>query len=254
MTFYSGKFMKAKSRWKFTLVLLLGGLVSAQAAMNIEWGTPLMNDPLYDSYGDPMTDDFIWQLGVFADNAGNQVDPNSIDPASWADYWVIFDQADFDTTSPFSPAVLGSATIQNDGTSSSSYAPASFDFSGMDAYVWAFKTDQDYKWGLEWLIYRSEDWTMPTDPTTPPDPEAEWINVDLAQTDIPLWGNQNGVIDADTGNLSYASNPQLYQPIDNDLLQSYTVIPEAKTYVAGALLLMLGAFHLWSKKRQIVLA
>lgn len=229
--------------------------MTAKAAMAIEWGTPLMNDPLYDSKGNQMTDAFTWQLGVFAyqdefDVWHEVADPTTLNPWDFKSNWIVFDQATFDTSSMFAPAVLGSATILDDGTSSSSYGEAGFNFSGMNAYVWAFNT-QNYEYGLEWLIYRSTSWEFPEDPSTPPVLEDEWINVDdLVQSDIPLWGNQNGVVDQDAGDFSYASNPQLYHPLDNDLLQSYTIVPEPGTYAAGILLLGIGGFQWWLRRRK----
>lgn len=232
--------------------------------MVVEWGTPGLDDELYDSHGDAMTSAITWQLGVFGYmdefDVWHVVNPTTLNPWEYKDYWVVFDQANFELSNPLvAPMVQGYATIDDDGYSSYrlSLDPGdTFNFSGLDAYVWAFNT-QNYEYGLEWLIYRGSGlgdepaWTFPEDPTSPPEPEAQWIadDLNLTDSDEPVWGNQNGIYGG-TSKGAVASNPQLYPGYEYQLLQTYTIVPEPGTYAVGVILMGLGALQWWRKKQR----
>ena len=213
--------------------ILLWGMAPARAILIIEWGTPIFSE-LYDSYGNELDDSYTWELGAFDPS----FTPTSSNVELWAANWLVFDQAAYNAGIGY---VAGNVIMNNDGTSTSSYAdPSGYDFQGLDAYIWGYN-NKTYQYGLEWVIFRAEDWTFPViPPDDPPTLEVEWSISDLIESDVPLWGSQLGVI-----GLGYASNPGIYD------LQTYTIVPEPTGIAVGVLLLGAAGFHRWRKSRRI---
>ena len=234
--------------WLAAAAILHAGMIAAMADIKIEWGTN-ENDELYDSYGTKLDSTYSWELGTWADG----FTPTGDNVEAWKDNWITFDLAT-DANGKFNPSngIFGNEELFMLPDGSSSEYPGQYDFRGKDAYIWGYNS-KTYQTGLEWLVFRRDthledkyDWVFPDFPDDdPPQLELEWDVASLTVTDVPLWGNQDGVI-----GLGWASNPKS-GPVDPEvsMLQLYT-IPEPGTYVAGALLVLLAAFHMWRTRRN----
>jgi len=231
--------------------ILLGGVAVSKAVVTIDWGVNF-GDEIYTSDGNLADDAIHWELGAFRDG----FTPNGNNVELWKDYWIVFDIAPFEED-PYNPGQYifqREVQMPNDG-SSVAYPAESWNFKGMTAYVWGFN-DKTYQMGLEWLLYRGEDWVFPDFPTDePPDLDLEWDVAHMTTTDIPVWGavgNPDGPYPGYSTQvgLGWASGP-IYTPGDPEvsLLQLYT-IPEPGTYAVGALMLGAAAFHGWRRRRS----
>jgi hypothetical protein len=130
----------------------------------ISWGTSV-GDILLDSSGSALDAGMIFELGSF----GTFV-PTGTNLDLWAANWKPFDRAvSNDGWSAPAQFVTSYATLQSDGTSSSSPPLPSFTFAtGEQAYFWAYKSSQAFGPGLEWALVTNDatngtadDWKFP---------------------------------------------------------------------------------------------
>ena len=216
--------------------------VPARAEVVFNWGSPVYST-FRDSYGNPLDNTYTFQLGAFDPS----FTPTAGNVTLWAANWKIFDQAGFNV--PFE-VFQSTADMLDDGTSTSAFATAGYDFRGLDAYVWGFKNPSTYGTGMEWVWFRAPSWTFPTtfDPGPPITP-TDWSTSDLVAGDVPLWGRQSTAV-----GLGYASAPGT---AGTYTLQTYTIepgpsaIPEPSTLAVGVLLLTLAFWRRWRSARSV---
>ena len=213
---------------------ILFAAVPARAEVVFNWGSPVYST-FRDSYGNPLTSDYTFQLGAFDPS----FTPTAGNVSLWAANWKVFDQADFNVDFEVFQSTVD---MLDNGTSTSAFAAPGYDFRGLDAYVWGFKTPSTYGEGMEWVWFRAPSWTFPTsfDPGPPVTP-TDWSTSDLVAGDVPLWGRQSTAV-----GLGYASAPGVSGAYT---LQTYTInigpepIPEPSTIFVALVLLALAAWH-----------
>ena len=208
--------------------------VPARAEVVFNWGSPVYST-FRDSYGNPLDASYTFQLGAFDPS----FTPTAGNVALWETNWKVFDQADFNVDFE----TFGSTVdMLDDGTSTSAFAEAGYDFRGLDAYIWGAKSPSTYGTGMEWVWFRAPSWIFPTtfDPGPPITP-TDWSTSDLVAGDVPLWGRQGSAV-----GLGYASAPGVSGAYT---LQTYTIntgpepIPEPSTILVAVLLLALAVWH-----------
>lgn len=213
------------------LFATLGGSTAAMAAQ-INWGSPV-DSVLRDSFGVPLDDNFVVQLGYFESVLGIPFDPSADNATEWADHWKVFDQAAFD---PESGYFTSSALLLADGSSSSPFASTGVNFSNQDAYIWIYNSTTPGPL-TQWFLGRNYSganvWTMPDKPVDCCDnlPPLEWSISDLDSGDVPVYGKQGGT----AGDGEHIDN-------GNYDIQTFTFVPEpssALLVACGGLLLAL---------------
>jgi hypothetical protein len=215
--------------------------VPARAEVVFNWGSPVYST-FRDSFGNPLDASYTFQLGAFDPS----FTPTAGNVSLWSANWKVFDQADFNVDFE---TFASTADMLDNGTSSSAFAEPGYDFRGLDAYIWGFKSPSTYGVGMEWVWFRAPSWTFPTtfDPGPPVTP-TDWSTSDLVAGDVPLWGAQSTAI-----GLGYASAPGVYS------LQTYTItpgpspIPEPSTVLVAALLLALAVWHRRKAARAVAI-
>ena len=214
---------------------ILLAAVPARSEVVFNWGSPVYST-FRDSYGNALDASYTFQLGAF-DPAFT---PTAGNVTLWAANWKVFDQADFNVAFEVFQSTVD---MLDDGTSTSAYAEPGYDFRGLDAYVWGFKSPSTYGTGMEWVWFRAPSWTFPTtfDPGPPVTP-TDWSTSDLVAGDVPLWGRQSTAV-----GLGYASAPGI---AGTYTLQTYTIgsepIPEPSTIFVAALLV---ALAIWRRRK-----
>lgn len=210
-----------------TLLLLLPAALfwaTPAAAIEINWGSPV-DSVLRDSFGVPLDETFVIQLGYFESVLGVPFVPTATNTGDWASHWKVFDTA----TPPlgYDPAAgyfSSTANLNADGSSSSASASLGVDFSRQEAYVWIYNS-QTPGTNTEWFLGRSAtvtDWTLPDKPlvdccdnTTPVD----WSVSDLKSTDTPVIGKQGTAVGAGD-----------YTVTGDYTIQTFVVVPEPTTF------------------------
>jgi hypothetical protein len=207
--------------------LILGSSLNAQT---LDWGSQAFS-ALVDSKGNSLDETFVFELGSFA--AG--FTPTESNVGSWLVNWSVFDRANY---SQENGVFTGQTNMLDNGTSDSIHlTQGALSFEGFAAYIWIRKGDLPIE-GSEWMVVRSTEWTFPTanpgccDNETP----VQWSVSDLASSDTPLWGHQNGV----NGSGVFTS---VGGPYD---LQTFTFVPEPSSAVLAALA---GGFAMIRRRR-----
>lgn len=217
------------------LLLLAAALlwVTPASAIQINWGSPV-DSVLRDSFGVPLDDTFVVQLGYFESVLGVPFVPTAANVDSWSSHWKVFDEASAaaGTFDPASGYFTSSAMLNADGGSSSASASLGVDFSNQQAYIWVHNSTTPGA-NTEWFLGRSEGmagWTLPDKPAVdccdnlPP---LEWSVSDLKGTDTPVFGKQGDVAGAGA-----------YTVTGNYTLQTFTafsVVPEPSAWLLAAL-------------------
>lgn len=201
-------------------------------AAQIDWGSPV-DSVLRDSFGVPLDDTFVVQLGFFESVLGIPFDPSAGNAAEWADHWKVFDQAAYN---PKTGYFTSSALLLANGSSSSPFASTGVNFSNQDAYVWIYNSTAPGPL-TQWFLGRNYSggnaWTLPNQPVDCCDnqPPLEWSISDLGSGDVPVYGKQGGI----AGEGDHTDNG-IYD------LQTFTVVPEpsvALLAACGGLILVL---------------
>lgn len=213
----------------------------SRAEVAFNWGSPVFST-FRDSYGNPLDAGYTFQLGAFDPS----FTPTAGNVTLWSANWKVFDQAGFNVPAE---TFSNTANMLDDGTSSSAFATAGYDFRGLDAYIWGYKDAGVYGDGMEWVWFRAPAWTFPTTfAPGPPVTPTEWSTSDLIAGDVPLWGRQSTAV-----GLGYASAPGT---AGDYTLQTYT-IPEPSTSVllvgAAMALFALGAWRRRKTSRSAAL-
>jgi hypothetical protein len=221
-------------------LILLGVFSSGSGASAkwVTWSSEAFSD-FRDSFGNPLDETFIIQLGFFEDVLGTPFTPDKDNVSDWITQWRVFDQASLNLSDGFFSAEAG---IDGSGASTSQFADndLGLNFSYQDAYIWIRNSDTPGP-GAEWFLARSSEWVLPPgsedccDKTTP----VQWSITDLnpqSGTPVtPVWGGQSGQY----GEGERALTDPAYT------LQTFTFIPEPSSSLlvalaAGALLLRRG--------------
>lgn len=221
------------------------------------WGTAI-DTAFYNSYQDPplfhyeefdWTNSYAtttWELGAFVEG----FTPTMSNIELWEANWIVFDVAFFfPGDDELGPIFAGEVDMLTGGVSSNTNNPlvSTNSFFDLDAYIWGYQGDKEYRLTLEWLVFRATNWVFPE----PPEPDApileiEWtVFNDWTTNDIPLFGNIDGQI-----GLGLALNPiQSADPNFANVLQLYTLaIPEPGTFTVGAMLLGFVGYRIWRRR------
>jgi hypothetical protein len=233
---------------KLFLVAVAALAVTPAQATVINWGTYPPGgsaNPLYDSNGVALDNNFFFELGSF----GGFV-PDSTNLASWVTNWKPFDRASAPALNGWNPATgnLGhAATLDPDLTTSNlSLSQANTFALGELAYVWIYKDVAGnpsplpvYGNGMQWALVTnnsgdgdpSDDWRFP-EATGHVTGSVTW---QMENATSSPFGGQNGV-----------QGPGTYTPpVGGFIAQTHTIVPEP-----GAILLALGALGLTSLRRR----
>lgn len=120
-------------------------------AQTIEWGS-VFGNTFETSAGAPLDNTFVFELGAF-----DMFTPTPSNPEDWFANWRVFD------TGAFNPAlgyVTGVAQMNATGGSSSPSGDSSFDFQGLQAYVWIRNEDTPSPTS-EWFLAVDPTWIYP---------------------------------------------------------------------------------------------
>ena len=146
--------------------MVLSAVAAPLSAATIFWGSAV-NDFLYDSYGNPLTDGFSFELGTF----GSSFVPTQDNMDLWLANWKVLDRvtapasSGWDSSSSFfssSVSLLYDGTSSNPGTGAHVFAP------GEQAFIWAFN-QQAVALNSEWALITNnsgdgnsaDDWVIP---------------------------------------------------------------------------------------------
>lgn len=200
-------------------------------------------DQLVDSAGAPLiealvpgspeaTSTFTFELGAFADG----FIPESANLSDWHSNWRPFDVA-LMAADPDIIGIQGGMTVDGNSVSEHPDVDATFNFSGLDAYLWIYN-GTDLVQGTEWFLGRAETWVFPdtglfdTDcESCPGEAPLNWSTSDFASDtitndDVPLYGSQSGVLGEGT-----------YTALDDGYtLQTFGVVPEPATVFLPAVI------------------
>ena len=197
---------------KFPLLLGFAALMvqPAFSAVTVERGS-LIPSAIVDSEGNALDGSFTFQLGFFQDS----FTPTVGNTADWATYWEVFDQADYNTEVGY---FTGSAGVNGDGTSTSTFASPTISFTNEQAYIWVFNS-QTPGTSTEWFLATDPSWVFPVgnDDCCDPSPPLQWSLSDLDNGDVaPVWGAQTD----QTGAGDYSVTNPLFD------LQTFVIVPE----------------------------
>ena len=217
--------------------MLLAGPFSATAS-TIFWGS-LNNDFLYDSNGNQLDSDFVFEVGIFDTTGGWS--PNSSNMSEWGARWMLFDRVVTATGWNANDQFFeGTVDHTITGGSSDAEANAAHVFPlGTQAYLWVYDT-QDFIQGAEWALLADFDkgtnlfglgWEFP-DPSEQSGQSYDWQTRDL---DTAIFGGVNNV----QGAGSFTVNPGIFT------IQTH-VVPEP----GSALLLLAAGAGLLRRRRQ----
>jgi len=214
------------------LVFLSSG--TSLVAQTLDWGTPFGTD-IVDSNGTPIDSLYVIEIGAFEDG----FTPDETNVSSWLTNWRVFDSATYNSGLMF---FTGQASMNDDGTSTSPTSTSTFDFQGLNAFLWIRKGDQPVE-GSEWLLTRSvssdpeKNWVFPN--AVPGccdhDTNFQWSVSNLDGDDIPQWGNQGGVY-----------GPGVFSTTGPYTLQTYTFVPEPGV----PLMVLASSAVLFSRRRR----
>lgn len=138
----------------FGVWLLFWAVCLPASAATIFWGSAV-NDLIYDSYGNALDDNFVFELGTF----GDSFVPNDENLHLWLGNWKVLDRVT-------APAINGwdssagffssSVDVLFDGTSSNT-SVGSFVFApGEQAFVWVYNS-QTIATDSEWALITNDD-------------------------------------------------------------------------------------------------
>ncbi len=139
------------------------------AAATIFWGSAV-NDFLYDSYGNPLTDGFSFELGTF----GATFVPTQDNMDLWLANWKVLDRIDAPAASGWDPGsgfFSSTVSLLYDGTSSNPAVGSDVFVPGEQAFIWAFNRQTlalDSEWAL--ITNDAKDGTTTDDWVIPPLP------------------------------------------------------------------------------------
>lgn len=185
------------------------------------------------------TSSYTFALGSFIDG----FNPTSGNIAQWADNWRTFDVALF-AADPDLIGIQGGMTVDGFTVSDNPLADDTFNFSGLDAYLWIYNSTA-LETGTEWFLGRASTWTFPdiglfdtNCDSCPGENPINWSTSDFASNtvsdDVPLYGNQSGVLGEGT-----------YTALNSDefAIQTFGVIPEPSSVILPACVLICLIFH-----------
>lgn len=141
--------MKVTLRYLLPLALCGGGL----HAQTIEWGSEF-GTVFETSEGSTLDNTFLFQLGAF----DSPFTPTADNADDWLGNWRIFDTGNYN---PSLGIVTSSASMNTNGGSESPTGNASFDFQGLQGYVWIRNEDLPGP-TTEWFIVSDPSWSFPT--------------------------------------------------------------------------------------------
>lgn len=210
-------------RSRLIVALLLLGAMTARS-QTVNWGSATESG-IVDSHGDPLDEDFVFELGAF----GAGFIPNAMNFGDWAANWTIFDTAAYSYSSETGAYFTGTRDAQTVGSYSSV-------FEGIDAYLWIRNGDQSENFlATSNTTLGAADWVFPTlDPGCCPNGDVTTWSVSNLGSGVPIWGSQR---DEHGGGEFTAPGP-----FD---LQTHA-IPEP----SGLLLLMMGCGFLVIRRRR----
>ena len=151
----SNLIMKAKF---IRTLLVMSALTAVGHSQTINWGSAAFSQ-LQNSTGSQLTNPpYVFQLGSFASGFV----PTELNTASWQANWKTFDQANYTYTSSYG-YFTSSASMTDQGYSTSAFATSSYNFSNQTAYLWARDTTGDgFNEAGEFVLTRAASWTFPT--------------------------------------------------------------------------------------------
>lgn len=222
-----------KESWKraiLILVTLLFAANNAKASITINWGSPV-DSILRDSYGNTLGAGMHFQLGSFAESFV----PTFENIDLWRTHWRVFDEASYN---PDFGYFTGTAEISSNGFSNSPDATGSsgtFNFLGLDAYLWVFNDNVPELWSTQWALVRADEWTFPiaAEDCCGSVLPLEWSLSDLSEVGTPVFGRTG---DREGAGTSYAENPSYN-------LQTYSLVPEISSVPAIAAVALLVVCH-----------
>ena len=241
------------------MALFCLAVIPARAASTINWGTPY-DSVLLDSKGnflDPAL--YTFELGAFVSG----FTPQQSNLLDWRANWQVFDvgnfsifDSEFNVVTNANAAsygyITGTAELNANGTSASQKTgvSSSFDFRGLDAFVWGYN-QTSYSDGLEWVLLRSSQWTFPSGGQLDPDNccpltlPLDWSSSDLSYqgfnhdtgTDVAAFGSHTGPDANGLGERSFIPGTSEGGALDLNAYEFQTfTIPEPATAVVGLLL------------------
>lgn len=215
-------------------LLIAFGLMQAQS-QTLNWGSALFSD-LVDSKGNTLDETYVFEIGTFDPGSDPNFVPDSSNIGEWFSRWRVFDQANSQgvLNNSFDPGLgyfTSTVDMNPDGTSGSPYANSgTFNFSGLEAYLWVRNATGPTK-TTEWALVRASSWIFPTadGDCCPGGLPTEWSLSDL-DGETPVYGSQGG-IDGDG----------FHTVTGNYTLQTFTFVPEpSTTLLLGITALLLG--------------
>lgn len=224
---------------KKTIITLLG-LAGSAHAQTVTWGSSFFQTQVQSDGTSPFNDtDFTFQIGTFH----GSVDPTTADANQLAAAWRVMDE------SGYNPAFVSfdsSATLDANGYSDGLNAEPNYDFRGEKLYIWVYDgnapaTDNVTEECYEWALFTG-DWTLPTEATQQNLPlEYRTSPSSDGGPPVPIYGGLNDVHAVDGGTFTDAGTFEL---------QTHEVCLEAIPEPSGALLLLVGAGMIGSRRKR----
>jgi hypothetical protein len=163
----------------------------------INWGNRTQ-DILYDSNGNALTSDFVFEIGAFLPG----FTPTAANVTDWAANWTIFDAGNLNTADLFGDGPVnffsGSAVHQTNAQSSSiSATPGATFLQNTQAYLWAYNS-KDVSITSEWALVTDlilapdtgDLWRFPS-----PSNDTGFLTWSLRAADTAIYGKlENGSI------------------------------------------------------------
>lgn len=152
----------------FTAAVVALSSVGLAHSQTIEWGSEVFSN-FQQSNGDPLDSSFVFELGAF-DNAFSPTPANAND---WFANWQVFDVADFN---PITNYFTSTVDMNPTGGSTSPDGNPSFDFQGLQAYMWIRNEDIPSP-TAEWFLAADPTWIYPTalDDCCNNQPPLQWV-------------------------------------------------------------------------------
>lgn len=205
---------------------------SGAHAMAVSWGSELFSD-FRDSYGNPLDETFVIQLGFFEDVLGAPFVPDAGNVVDWAARWKVFDQATLNIGLGY---FSSEARVTAEGAGTSPAADLGVNFIGRQAYLW-IRNGLEPMPGTEWFLATAAEWIFPQgsdeccDTTMPLQWSISDLNPDGGEAVPPVWGGQTGR----SGSGTYTTTSPDFS------LQTFTIVPEPSAILiamSGGLLLL----------------